>query len=141
MTGLGRLGFAVAVAAAGRQSVLAFRPLASGIRAGSRGISSTTSLSATQFVLTYDYIPDVLEKRGPYREGHIGLAKKLIGEGKCVSGGPIGEVAMEVPTGAIFVFNDAASAELFVEQDPYVSAGIVTGHKIQEWNVVVQKED
>mmetsp|Transcript_22838 Transcript_22838/g.42463 ORF Transcript_22838/g.42463 Transcript_22838/m.42463 type:complete len:138 (-) Transcript_22838:142-555(-) len=102
--------------------------------------TTTSSLQATQYLLRYDYVPDVLEKRGPYREGHLGLAKKLIEEGKCLSGGPTGEVGMEVPTGALFIFTDEASAKAFVEGDPYVSNGIVTGHSIEEWNVVVQKE-
>ncbi len=47
---------------------------------------------------------------------------------------------MEVPTGALFVFTDLASAELYVQEDPYVKGGIVTSHSIEEWNVVVQKE-
>ena len=102
--------------------------------------TTTTLLGATQYLLRYDYVPDVLEKRGPYREGHLGLAKQLIEDGKCLSGGPTGEVGMEVPTGALFIFTDEASAKLFVEGDPYVSAGIVTSHSIEEWNVVVQKE-
>jgi uncharacterized protein YciI len=108
--------------------------------AHNRAISSTTALQASQYLLKYDYIPDVLEKRGPYREGHLGLAKKLIGEGKCLSGGPTGVVGMEVPTGALFIFTDADSAESFVREDPYVLNGIVTGHSIGEWNVVLQKE-
>ena len=105
-----------------------------------RSFSRVSPLSATNYLLKYEYIPDVLEKRGPYREGHLNLAKKLIGEDKCLSGGPTGEPNMEVPTGALFVFTDLESAELFVKEDPYVSAGIVTGHTIEEWNVVVQKE-
>jgi len=44
---------------------------------------------------------------------------------------------MEVPTGALFIFTDKDSAEAFVQGDPYFSNGIVTGHSIQEWNVVV----
>jgi uncharacterized protein YciI len=124
--------------ALGRASTVAFL-------AGSRTTQScfsttTTSLSAVQYLLKYDYIPDVLEKRGPYREGHLGLAKKLIAEGKCLSGGPTGEPGMEVPTGALFIFTDEEAAKLFVKEDPYVSGGIVTGHSIEEWNVVVQKE-
>lgn len=106
----------------------------------SRQFTSSTVLGATQYLLYYDYIPDVLEKRGPYREGHLGLAKELLAEGKCLGGGPKGEPGMEVPTGALFVFTDEESAKLFVEKDPYVSAGIVTGHSIEEWNVVIQKE-
>ena len=29
-------------------------------------------------VLIYDYVPDILEKRGPYRAEHIGNAKKMV---------------------------------------------------------------
>lgn len=86
-----------------------------------------------------EYI-DVLEKRGPYREGHLGLAKKLIAEGKCLSGGPTSDIGAEVPSGAIFVFTDLESAQLFAKDDPYVDAGIVTKHEITEWNIVVSKE-
>ena len=109
----------------------------------SRQISSTTALTATQYLLHYDYIPEVLEKRGPYREAHLGLAKKLIEEGRCLSGGPTGPTRneMEIPTGALFIFTDYEAAEEMVANDPYVSNGIVTKHKIEEWNVVVSKDD
>ena len=124
-----------------RASIVAFASTAS-----RRSLTSTTTrLSAAagppkQFLLRYDYIPDVLEKRGPYREGHLQLAKDLMEEGRCLSGGPSGPVGAEVPTGALFVFTDLAAAECFVEGDPYVSNGIVTGHSIEEWTVVLQKE-
>ena len=105
-----------------------------------RSFTSSSALRATQYLLKYDYIPDVLEKRGPYREGHLDLAKKLIAEGKCLSGGPTGEPNMEVPTGALFIFTELEAAQLFVKEDPYTQNGIVTSHSIEEWNVVVQKE-
>ena len=126
----------------GRVSALAFllgRESPTTVR-WSRAISSTTALGATQYLLRYNYVSDVLEKRGPYREGHLNLAKKLIEEGKCLSGGPTGDLGMKVPTGALFIFTDPEAAKLFVEEDPYVVNGIVTGHSIEEWNVVVQKE-
>ena len=49
--------------------------------------STTTSLAGINYLLQYDYVPDVLEKRGPFREGHLNLAKELIEAGKCLSGG------------------------------------------------------
>ena len=88
-----------------------------------------------------DYVPDVLEKRQPHREGHLDLAKRFIGEGRCLSGGPTGPQNMEVPTGALFVFTDYEAAMSMVANDPYVQHGIVTGHSIEEWNVVVSKDD
>lgn len=124
-----------------RASVLAFMASKGGLSpAATRSISSTTSLASTQYLLRYEYIPDVLEKRGPYREAHLGIAKKLIAQGKCLSGGPSGPPGMTVPTGALFIFTDEESAKIFVESDPYVSNGIVTGHSIEEWNVLLQKE-
>ena len=103
-------------------------------------VRSAPALQATKFLLKYDYIPDVLEKRGPYREEHIALANKFIEEGSCLSGGPVGDVEMTVPKGALFVFTDAESAKQYAEGDPYVANGIVTEYSIEEWNVVVQKE-
>jgi uncharacterized protein len=107
--------------------------------------TTSTSLHAAAmatpcYLLKYQYIPDVLEKRGPYREGHLGLANQMIDDGTCLSGGPTGEVGMTVPTGAMFIFTNEAAAKAFVDEDPYVANGIVTGHSIEEWNVVVQKE-
>jgi len=102
--------------------------------------TSSSALQATQYLLRYEYIADVLEKRGPYRDGHLGLAKKFVEEGKCLSGGPTGDVGMEVPSGALFVFTDEESAKAYVDSDPYVSNGIVTGHTIEEWNNILEKE-
>jgi uncharacterized protein YciI len=123
----------------GRTGAIAFLASRSGAPL-TQSYSSTTSLGAVQYLLKYDYIPEVLEKRGAFREGHIALAMKLVAEGKCLSGGATAEPGVEVPTGALFIFTDEEAAKLFVKEDPYVSNGIVTSHSIQEWNVVVQKE-
>ena len=123
-----------------RSSILTF--LASQGPSTTRSFSRATQpLAATNYLLKYEYIPDVLEKRGPYREGHIALAKKMIEENKCLSGGPTGEPNMEVPTGALFIFTDLESAKQYAANDPYVENGIVTKFSIEEWNVVVQKEN
>eukprot|EP00567_Pseudictyota_dubia_P009730 CAMPEP_0197455348 /NCGR_PEP_ID=MMETSP1175-20131217/40541_1 /TAXON_ID=1003142 /ORGANISM="Triceratium dubium, Strain CCMP147" /LENGTH=135 /DNA_ID=CAMNT_0042989177 /DNA_START=24 /DNA_END=431 /DNA_ORIENTATION=- len=128
-----------------RTSVLAFlaqQPSRHAVHHGvqRRAFASTSNLAAMNYLLKYDYIPDVLEKRAPHREGHLELAKKLIDEGKCLSGGPTGPPGTEVPTGALFIFTELEAANSFVAEDPYVEHGIVTGHSILEWNVVVQKE-
>ena len=52
-----------------------------------RSFQTSTSLYSsppTRYLLNYEYIPDVLEKRGPFREGHIGLAKDMIEKGTCI---------------------------------------------------------
>ena len=92
-----------------------------------------TAAPPKQFVLQYDYIADVLEKRPPYREKHLELAGNL-----CLAGGPTASLNENIPTGALFIFATLEAAEAFVKQDPYVSAGIVTGHTIKEWTVAIQ---
>jgi hypothetical protein len=87
-----------------------------------------------QYILRYDYASDVLERRGPYREQHLALAKR-----SCISGGPTASTKNpSVPTGALFIFPDSLSAMSFANNDPYVSAGIVTGYSIEEWTVAIQ---
>lgn len=102
--------------------------------------TTTTTLKATstRYLLHYDYVPDVLEKRPPYRDEHLRLAKEL-----CRSGGPTAPTTLGdnvIPTGALFIFDTLAAAQAFVEKDPYVvEAGIVTAHSIEEWTVAIEK--
>jgi uncharacterized protein YciI len=86
-------------------------------------------------VLFYDYVEDVLERRGPYREAHLALAGRWKDDGKLVSAGALGNP----PSGGMFVFlvDDPAVIEEYVAADPYVEAGIVTAHRVVPWNVVV----
>ena len=86
------------------------------------------------FILTYDYVTDVLEKRTPFRADHLARVKALHEAGKCLFAGAF-EPAKD---GALFVFrvDSAAEIEEFVRNDPYVKNGVVTGHRIRPWNVV-----
>jgi uncharacterized protein YciI len=99
-----------------------------------------TMMTNKNYILKYDYVPDILERRDPYRPGHLELAKRLIEQGKCLYGGPIGNPGMTVPDGALFVFADEESAASFAKEDPYMAAGLITGHTIQEWNVILSKD-
>ncbi len=87
------------------------------------------------FILSYDYVPDVLEKRTPFRAEHLANAKALQAQGKLLLAG-----AFDPPSdGAVFVFkvDSAAEVEAFVKNDPYVKNGVVTGHRVRAWNVVI----
>lgn len=86
-------------------------------------------------VLFYDYVEDVAERREPYRADHIALAQQWKEDGKLVSAGALGKP----PHGAMFVFavDDPAEIEAYVAADPYVASGIVTGHRVVPWTVVV----
>ena len=82
-------------------------------------------------VLFYDYVPDIVERRGPHRERHLAL----MAEHGCILGGALGEP----PHGAAIVFEDEASAEAFRAADPYVEHGLVTGSRIVPWTIAVRR--
>lgn len=86
-------------------------------------------------LLVYDYVPDVLERRGPYREEHLDHARAAKEQGHLVNVGAVGQP----PTGAVFVFTDVTPdvVESYAEADPYTSAGLVTGRRVEPWTVVV----
>ena len=86
-------------------------------------------------VLFYDYVEDVVEKRAPLRADHLALVGQWKADGKVTAGGAIGQP----PTGAMIVFliDDPAEVEAFVALDPYVQGGIVTGHRVVPWTVVI----
>ncbi|MBA3747388.1 MAG: hypothetical protein H0W96_07815 [Solirubrobacterales bacterium] len=86
-------------------------------------------------VLFYDYVENVLERRAPFREAHLALAQQCKDDGRIVMAGALGKP----PTGALFVFlvDDPAQIEDFVASDPYVQNGIVTGHRVVPWTVVI----
>jgi uncharacterized protein YciI len=86
------------------------------------------------FVLFYDYVPHIVERRAPHREAHLALYRRWREEGRLVMGGAIGDP----PHGALIVFSvdDVAEVEEFVAADPYVSEGLVTARRIEPWAVV-----
>jgi len=85
-------------------------------------------------ILFYDYVEDVLERRGPHREAHLARIAEWIDSGRMLMAGALGDP----PAGAAFVLpgDDPAEAERFAEGDPYVAAGIVSARRVLSWTVV-----
>ena len=86
-----------------------------------------------KYLLFYDYIEGVVERRAPLREGHLGIAQRYLERGELVLAGALNDPV----DGAVLVFNNRESAVAFAREDPYVLNGLVTEHRIREWNVVV----
>lgn len=86
-------------------------------------------------LLFYDYVADVLERRGPYRDAHLDHARAAKERGLLVNVGAVGQP----PTGAVFVFTDVAFdlVEAYADADPYTAAGLVTARRVEPWTVVV----
>jgi len=86
----------------------------------------------TLHLLTFDYVPDVLERRAPHREGHLAAIARYHEAGKIVLAGAVGD---PVDSG-LLVFRDAADVEAYMAEDPYVAAGLVVSHTVRPWTVV-----
>jgi uncharacterized protein YciI len=85
------------------------------------------------YILFYDYGPNAMERRAPHRSAHLELASASHTAGEMVMAGAFNEPL----DGAALVFRTREAAEAFVQEDPYVSSGLVTGWRIREWNVVI----
>jgi uncharacterized protein len=86
------------------------------------------------FLLFYDYVDNIIERRVPYRDLHLNLVQEFVATDELVLGGAFADPA----DGAVVVFNveDKARIEEFVEKDPYVRNELVTGWRIRPWTVV-----
>jgi uncharacterized protein YciI len=87
-----------------------------------------------QFALYYDYVPNIVERRAPFRAAHLELYREWRADGRLMMGGAVGDP----PHGALIVFDvdSAAEVEEFASVDPYVLNGLVTARRIEPWAVV-----
>ena len=87
------------------------------------------------YMLLYDYVEDVVERRPPFRNEHLGLLNSLHERGIV----PLAGAYDDPVDSAAFVFrvDDPAEIEAFVAADPYVRNGLVTSWRIRRWNVVI----
>ena len=78
------------------------------------------------WLLFYDYVDDIVDRRAPHRDAHLALAKAAHQSGVLVLAGAL----VEPLDGAVFVFeaDDAAVVEDFVHNDPYVQEEIGRAH-------------
>lgn len=100
-----------------------------------RTVTVAMAAENTYILLTLDYVDNMLDKRGPYREEHIAGSQKAFEEGKCAMAGALTD---PVDTG-VFVFKNVGKeyVENFVQNDAYYKAGLVKNHSIRSWMVVV----
>jgi uncharacterized protein len=79
--------------------------------------------------LFYEYVPDLLERRAPHREGHLALIRRWHEDGRVVMAGALGDP----PHAGLIVLrvDDPAEVEEFVAEDPYHPAGLVTSWRVE----------
>ena len=87
------------------------------------------------FLLFYDYVENIIERREPYRAAHLALAEEYVEPGELVLAG----VFADPLDGATILFKAGTreNIEDFVRRDPYVANGLVTEWRIRECKIVV----
>jgi hypothetical protein len=87
------------------------------------------------YLLFYDYVENAVERRAPFREEHLRLAREAKARGELLMGGAFADPV----DGAVLLFrgDDPSVVEAFVRRDPYVTNGVVTRWRIRAWTVVV----
>lgn len=85
-------------------------------------------------LLLYTYVPDMAQRRGPHRDGHLARIRAEQEAGRVTLAGALGDP----PTGGAIVWRGVSEQDVqrFVEGDPYVQAGLVTDHRIERWTLV-----
>ena len=86
------------------------------------------------FILFYDYVGNVLEKRAPFRESHLALVREYVDRNEMALAGAFADPV----DGAVLVFKTESPSrvEEFVSKDPYVANGLVTRWRYRKWTVV-----
>ena len=87
------------------------------------------------YLLFYEYVENAVERRAPFREEHLRLARAALARGELLMGGAFADPV----DGAVLLFraDDPSVVEAFVRKDPYVTSGVVTRWRIRPWTVVV----
>jgi uncharacterized protein len=87
------------------------------------------------FLLLYDVVDHFTDRRAPYRDAHLALARTANERGELLLAGAFAEPA----DGAALVFkaDDQSVAERFAANDPYVKQGLVKHWAVRKWTVVI----
>src|SRR5258708_1992709 len=90
------------------------------------------------YALFYELVDDMVNRRAPFREEHLRLARESRERGELVLGGALAEPVDR----ALLVFHvdDRSKGESFARKDPYVLNSLATKWEVRPWNVVVGNE-
>jgi hypothetical protein len=102
------------------------------------GVRLSKEVALNYFALIYDLVDDMVNRRVPYRDAHLGLAREAHARGDLLLAGAFSNP----PDRALLVFraSDTGPVEEFVRKDPYVINGLVKRWEVRPWTVVVGNE-
>ncbi len=89
------------------------------------------------YLLLYEFGPNYVERRTPYRDRHLRAAWDAEARGELILAGAYADPV----DGALLLFrcDSPGVVERFVAADPYVTAGLVKQWRIRAWTTVVGK--
>jgi uncharacterized protein len=87
------------------------------------------------YLLFYKTVDNYIERRAPFRQEHLELARAAFEKGDLVMAGALAEPA----DGAVLLFqgDNPKAAEDFAKADPYVRNGLITEWNVRQWSVVI----
>jgi uncharacterized protein YciI len=85
-------------------------------------------------VLLYEYVADIVERRGPYREEHLRRIEALRAADRLIVAGAFGDP----PAGGVIGFKGLTREEVeaWADTDPYTTAGLVVSRRVEPWKLV-----
>lgn len=93
-----------------------------------------SGLDPDQVIVLYEYVPDIVQRRGEHREAHLEWLRQWQADGRLLAAGAFGTP----PSGALFLLRQDAEAQAMIDGDPYVRAGLVVSSRIEPWTVSVR---
>jgi len=90
------------------------------------------------YALIYELVDDMVNRRAPFREEHLRLAREARERGELVLAGALTEPVDRALL--VFLVDDKSKVEDFARKDPYVLNGLAKKWEVRPWNVVVGNE-
>jgi uncharacterized protein YciI len=93
-------------------------------------------MAARTFMLTYAYVPDMTERRQPYRADHLKHLEAARDRGMLT----LAAAFADPVDGALLLVEAESSAEVFgwLANDPYQQDGLIRSATVREINVAVR---
>jgi uncharacterized protein len=87
------------------------------------------------YMMLYSYVPDMMERRLPYREAHLLREQQACAEGKILLAGAF----TDPNDGALIVFQADSPGEAleWAASDPYTIGGLMRAVSVREVNVAI----
>jgi uncharacterized protein YciI len=89
------------------------------------------------FILSFEFGPNLMEERKPYRAAHLDYLNLYVERGAVVMGGALADNSKGV---VIFKAENAEEVEAIADADPYVIHNVAKSYRVIEWVTVLGKD-